>query len=83
MSGNDGLILPVITPRFIPSCTDDLLLRLRQDGAGDRLPCANALLGERLGACNSCWQRCGVTDTAALEHFGLLSRRTILAHGNF
>jgi guanine deaminase len=27
--------------------------------------------------------RCGVTDTVALETFGLLSRRTILAHGNF
>jgi guanine deaminase len=27
--------------------------------------------------------RYGVTDTTALERFGLLSRRTILAHGNF
>jgi guanine deaminase len=27
--------------------------------------------------------RCGRTDTAALDGFGLLSRRTILAHGNF
>jgi guanine deaminase len=26
--------------------------------------------------------RCGITDTAALRRFGLLSRRTILAHGN-
>jgi guanine deaminase len=28
-------------------------------------------------------ERCGITDTAALEGFGLLSRHTILAHGNF
>ncbi len=27
--------------------------------------------------------RCGRSDTAALDSFGLLSRRTILAHGNF
>jgi guanine deaminase len=27
--------------------------------------------------------RCGRTDTAALDSFGLLSRRTVLAHGNF
>jgi guanine deaminase len=27
--------------------------------------------------------RCGKTDTAALDDFGLLSRRTILAHANF
>ena len=27
--------------------------------------------------------RCGVTDTTALERFGLITRRTVLAHGNF
>jgi guanine deaminase len=27
--------------------------------------------------------RYGITDTQALERFGLLSRRTVLAHGNF
>jgi len=83
MAGNaSGLILPVITPRFIPSCTDELLARLgdlaRQTGCHIQTHCSE-----------SDWEhafvraRCGVTDTTALERFGLLSRRTILAHGNF
>jgi guanine deaminase len=83
MPGNEaGLIRPVITPRFIPSCSDELLRRLgalaRETGCHVQTHCSE-----------SDWQhdfvlnRCGVTDTAALESFGLLSRRTILAHGNF
>jgi guanine deaminase len=83
MAGNeDGLIRPVITPRFIPSCSDELLRRLgalaRETGCYVQTHCSE-----------SDWEhgyvlnRCGVTDSAALESFGLLSRRTILAHGNF
>jgi len=83
MVGNeDGLIRPVITPRFIPSCSDELLRRLgalaRETGCYVQTHCSE-----------SDWEhgyvlnRCGVTDTAALESFGLLSRHTILAHGNF
>jgi guanine deaminase len=83
MPGNPGgLIKPVITPRFIPSCSDDLLSRLgalaRETGCHVQTHCSE-----------SDWEhgyvldRCGRTDTAALDGFGLLSRRTILAHGNF
>jgi guanine deaminase len=83
MPGNHtGLIKPVITPRFIPSCSDDLLSRLgalaRETGCHVQTHCSE-----------SDWEhgyvlaRCGRTDTAALDGFGLLSRRTILAHGNF
>jgi guanine deaminase len=83
MPGNDGgLVRPVITPRFIPSCSDELLGRLgalaRETGCYVQTHCSE-----------SDWEhgfvldRCGVTDTAALEGFGLLSRHTILAHGNF
>jgi guanine deaminase len=83
MPGNHaGLIKPVITPRFIPSCSDDLLARLgalaRETGCHVQTHCSE-----------SDWEhdyvldRCGRTDTAALDGFGLLSRRTILAHGNF
>jgi guanine deaminase len=77
-----GLVKPVITPRFIPSCTDELLYRLgalaRDTGCHVQTHCSE-----------SDWEhghvlaRCGITDTAALERFGLLSRHTILAHGNF
>jgi guanine deaminase len=78
---SDGLIYPVVTPRFIPSCTDDLLVRLgkvaRETGCHIQTHCSE-----------SDWQhqyvldRYGRTDTAALDSFGLLSRRTVLAHGN-
>jgi guanine deaminase len=83
MPGNQaGLIKPVITPRFIPSCSDELLRRLgalaRETGCHVQTHCSE-----------SDWEhgyvlaRCGRTDAAALDGFGLLSQRTILAHGNF
>jgi guanine deaminase len=83
LRGNEsGLILPVITPRFIPSCTDELLTGLgrlaHETGCHVQTHCSE-----------SDWEhayvleRCGVTDTEALERFGLLSRHTVLAHGNF
>jgi guanine deaminase len=83
MPGNEsGLILPVITPRFIPSCTDELLRGLgrvaRETGCHVQTHCS-----ESDWAHEFVLARCGVSDTAALQRFGLLSRRTILAHGNF
>jgi guanine deaminase len=83
MPGNASeMIRPVITPRFIPSCSDDLLRSLgtlaQETGCYVQTHCSE-----------SDWQhqfvlnRCGSTDSMALEEFGLLTRRTILAHGNF
>jgi guanine deaminase len=83
LSGNQtGLIQAVITPRFIPTCTDTLLRALgtlaKETGCHVQTHCSE-----------SDWEhgfvidRCGVTDTEALKDFGLLSRRTVLAHGNF
>jgi guanine deaminase len=83
MPGNQaGLIKPVITPRFIPSCSDELLSRLgalaRETGCHVQTHCSESDWEHRFVL-----DRCGRTDTAALDGFGLLSRRTILAHGNF
>jgi guanine deaminase len=83
MAGNEsGLILPVITPRFIPSCTDELLERLgrlaRETGCHVQTHCSESDWEHRFVL-----DRYGITDTAALHRLGLLSRRTILAHGNF
>jgi guanine deaminase len=83
MPGNEaGLIKPVITPRFIPSCSDELLSRLgalaRETGCHVQTHCSESDWEHRFVL-----DRCGRTDTAALDGFGLLSRRTILAHGNF
>ncbi|EPF0316220.1 guanine deaminase [Enterobacter chuandaensis] len=74
-------VLPVITPRFIPSCTDELLKRLgtvaADTGCHVQTHCSesdweHAYVKERLGK----------TDTMALDDFGLLTRKTILAHSN-
>jgi guanine deaminase len=76
-----GLVKPVVTPRFVPSCTDATL----------------AALGALAKQCNchvqthcseSDWEhayvldRHGVTDTESLDRFGLLGRHTVLAHSN-
>jgi guanine deaminase len=76
-----GLVLPAITPRFIPSCTDPVL-----EGLGK--------LAQSLGChvqthCSeSDWEhgavlaRYGRSDTESLDAFGLMTRRTVLAHAN-
>lgn len=83
MPGNAGaLIEPVITPRFIPACSDDLLRRLgalaRASACYVQTHCSESDWEHRFVR-----DRCGITDSAALDAYGLLSRRTILAHGNF
>jgi guanine deaminase len=76
------LVLPAITPRFIPSCTDELLQGLgrlaRETGCHVQTHCSESDWEHRFVL-----DRYGVTDTVALDRLGLLSRRTILAHGNF
>ncbi|HTC44059.1 MAG TPA: guanine deaminase [Steroidobacteraceae bacterium] len=78
----EGLIFPVITPRFIPSCTDELLRRLgnlaRESGCHVQTHCSESDWEHQYVL-----ERCGRSDAAALDSFGLLSRRTVLAHGNF
>ena len=82
LAGNDGRVLPAITPRFIPSCSDAALRGLGalavETGAHVQTHCSE-----------SDWEhhhvhdRMGKSDTAALRDFGLLTRRTVLAHGTF
>ena len=75
------LVLPAVTPRFIPSCTDEML-----DGLG-------RIVGEygchvQTHCSESDWEhnyvidRHGINDTQSLDRFGLLTERTVLAHGN-
>ncbi|NKC14168.1 MAG: amidohydrolase family protein [Gammaproteobacteria bacterium] len=76
------LVLPAITPRFIPSCSDSMLQELGKltaaTGAHVQTHCSE-----------SDWEhsyvldRLGKTDTTALDDFGLLTRRSVLAHANF
>lgn len=78
----EGLVLPAVTPRFIPSCTDAALTGLgalvAETGCHVQTHCSE-----------SDWEhghvleRQGRTDTRSLEAFGLLTRRTVLAHAGF
>ncbi len=70
---------PVITPRFIPSCTDEVL-----KGLGDLAAESGAYVQTH---CNEGqWEhdvvleRFGVTDPYALRDFGLVNERSIMAH---
>ncbi|WP_144548272.1 guanine deaminase [Bacillus sp. X1(2014)] len=75
-------VYPVVTPRFIPSCTDDAL-----KGLGE--------LAEKHGTyvqshCSeSDWEhgyvkeRFGKNDAFALHQFGLLGEKSVMAHCNF
>lgn len=77
-----GRVLPVITPRFIPSCTDGALAGLGalalETGAHVQTHCS-----ESDWAHDHALTRYGITDAAALDRFGLLTRRTVLAHAGF
>jgi guanine deaminase len=82
LPGNSGLVQPIVTPRFIPACTDELLSRLGQLAA--ETGCA-----VQTHCSESDWEhahvraRCGCTDAEALRRFGLLMPNSVLAHGNF
>jgi guanine deaminase len=77
----EGRVLPVVTPRFIPACTDATLQGLgdiaRECGCHVQTHCSE-----------SDWEhdyvlaRYGMTDTESLDRFGLLGRHTMLAHAN-
>jgi guanine deaminase len=77
-----GLVKPVITPRFIPSCTDAAL-----EGLGALAQACGCHVQTHCS--ESDWahgyvlERHGMTDAESLDRFGLLGRRTMLAHSNF
>ncbi|WP_047457935.1 guanine deaminase [Rhizobium rhizogenes] len=79
---HEGRVLPVVTPRFIPSCTDATLEGLgaiaKECGCHVQTHCS-----ESDWAHGYVLTRHGMTDTDSLDHFGLLGRKTVLAHANF
>lgn len=80
--GERPLVMPVITPRFIPSCTDAALSGLgelvREYGCHVQTHCAESDWAKAFVEA-----RFGRSDAASLDGFGLLTRGTILAHSNF
>ena len=82
MAGNHGLVSPVVTPRFIPSCTEGLLKELGQF-ASDNDCYVQTHCSESDWAREYSGQKYGETDISIYERTGLLGRRTILAHSIF
>ncbi|WP_235911728.1 guanine deaminase [Mesorhizobium xinjiangense] len=75
-------VLPVVTPRFIPSCTDDLLSELGSLAAAHDCHV-------QTHCSESDWEhafvreRHAMSDTESLDRFGLLRAGSVLAHGVF
>lgn len=74
-----GLVAPIITPRFVPACTDAAL-----EGLGELAAATGVLVQTHCS--ESDWEhahvldRCGRTDARALDRFGLVREHTVLAH---
>ena len=75
------LVEPIITPRFIPSCTDAALSGLGEI-AKDHDCHVQTHCSESDWEHGYVLDRLGKTDTDALDGFGLLTRHTVLAHAN-
>ena len=77
-----ALVLPAATPRFVPSCTDELLTGLGELVAATachvQTHCSESDWAHQYGIA-----RYGRSDTATYQEFGLLNRGTVLAHSNF
>ena len=83
LPGNENQrVLPVVTPRFIPSCTDEMLSGLAQ--LAEEYDCH-----VQTHCSESDWEhdyvinRHGKRDTQSLNHFKLLTDKTVLAHSCF
>lgn len=82
IGGNDsGRVLPAVTPRFIPGCTDATLAGLgeiaKEYGCHVQTHCSESDWEH-----NYVFERHGVNDAQSLDRFGLLTDKTILAHSN-
>ncbi len=79
---NKGLVCPAITPRFIPSCTDEMLLGLGAM-AQDQKCYIQTHCSESDWEHSHVLNRFGKSDAESLAGFGLMTDSTILAHSNF
>lgn len=75
-----GLVRPIITPRFIPACTDELLSQLGELAAESGL-LVQTHCSEDDWEHHHVIERTGKRDTNALDDFGLMRPSTVLAHG--
>ncbi|WP_455485313.1 guanine deaminase [Gemella sp.] len=75
-------VYPVITPRFVPSCTDNALLELGK--LAKKYNCyIQSHCSESDWEHNFVIERFGKRDSEVLDQFGLLTDKSVMAHGNF
>ena len=72
---------PIITPRFAPACTDALLEGLGELAAATGVR-VQTHCAESDWHCDYALDRFGVSDSTALNRFGLVRPRTVLAHSD-
>ncbi|THF83435.1 guanine deaminase [Cohnella fermenti] len=75
-------VYPVVTPRFIPSCTDEALKGLGELAAKHDTH-IQSHCSESDWAHGYVRERCGKHDAFALHDFGLLTEKSVMAHSNF
>jgi guanine deaminase len=81
VGGSSALVQPIVTPRFVPACTDELL-----GGLGELAARTGTLVQTHCS--ESDWEhhavheRFGRSDATVLHDFGLLRDGTVLAHGD-
>ncbi|MEO0492085.1 MAG: amidohydrolase family protein [Actinomycetota bacterium] len=76
-----GLVRPIITPRFAPACTDEMLAGLGRL-ADETGVLVQTHCSESDWAHAYAFERFGMSDTEVLDSFGLLRDHTLLAHAN-
>ncbi|WP_404810805.1 guanine deaminase [Companilactobacillus jidongensis] len=73
-------LVPVITPRFVPSCTDETLEGLGQLAKKYNLPiqshCSESVWEDQYAI-----NRFGMRDAEVLDKFNLLTDKAVMAHG--
>ena len=75
-------VYPVVTPRFVPSCTDEGLAGLGQ--LVDKYQVhVQSHCSEGQWEHDHVKERFGKTDTEVLNDFGLLTEKSVMAHCNF
>lgn len=79
--GDPTRIRPIVTPRFVPACTDDLLRGLG-DLAASTGQSVQTHCSESDWAHRYVLERFGRTDSEVLDGFGLLRESTVLAHAD-
>ena len=75
------LVEPIITPRFTPACTDALLEGLGELAAATGVR-VQTHCSESDWHCDYALDRFGVSDSTALNRFGLVRPHTVLAHSD-